>query len=109
MSRSSHLLFRLLVAAFLALLAAPTFAINLDARSFGKFIAKYACAASPTSVSEVAACKPKVLCRSSANGGGLGFLVVDTNRRGACVIPSFDSQGNVLGVTAELADFELVH
>jgi len=100
---------RLLVA-LLGLVVTPAFAgAVVNASSFDKFISKYACAASPTSVSEVAACKPKVLCRSSANGGGLGFLVVDTNRRGACVIPSFDSQGNVLGVTAELADFELVH
>jgi hypothetical protein len=109
MSRSS----RLLVAALLTLVVTPAFAFTLDARSFGKFISKYACAASPTSTAEVAACKPKALCRfpstAVADQGHLGFLIVDAFGKSACVIPSFDSQGTVNGVVALNGDFELVH
>ena len=108
MSRS----LRLLVAASLTLVVTPAFAFTLDAGSFAKFIAKYACAASPTSATEVAACKPKALCRLPstvpADQGHLGFLVVDASGKAACVIPSFDSQGTVNGTTAFNGDFELV-
>lgn len=109
MSRSSCLL----MAAFLTLVGTPAFAFTLDAASFGKFLSKYACAASPTNATEVAACKPKALCRfpSTAPGdqGHLGLLVVAASGQAACVIPSFDSQGTVNGVAAFNGDFEVVH
>jgi hypothetical protein len=101
---------RLLVP-FVALVVVPSWVFALDAASFGKFIAKYACAASPTNPTEVAACKPKVLCRfpsgATIEPGHLGFLVVDASGKGACVIPQFDSQGAVNGVAADAGDFEL--
>jgi hypothetical protein len=100
-----------LLAVFVALSTTPAFAFTLDAGSFGKFISKYACAASPTSTTEVGACKPKALCRfpstASIDPGHLGFLVVDASGKGSCVIPSFDSQGAVSGVSSTNGDFEL--